>query len=79
MRSTRSTPRPVRYVPRRAPHRPLDSNFLSRSAVGLWRVSGCGGRRHIHTEDLREIDEAAARIEIQGASYPEALEARTGL
>jgi hypothetical protein len=42
-------------------------------------LSGCGKRRHIHTEDLREIDEAAARIEIQGASYPEALEARTGL
>jgi len=31
------------------------------------------------TEDLREIDEATARIEIQGARYPEALEARTGL
>ena len=31
------------------------------------------------TEDLREIDEAAARIHIQGARYPEALEARTGL
>jgi aryl-alcohol dehydrogenase-like predicted oxidoreductase len=31
------------------------------------------------TEDLREIDEAAAKIHIQGARYPEALEARTGL
>jgi aryl-alcohol dehydrogenase-like predicted oxidoreductase len=31
------------------------------------------------TEDLREIDQAAAKIEIQGARYPEALEARTGL
>jgi aryl-alcohol dehydrogenase-like predicted oxidoreductase len=31
------------------------------------------------TEDLREIDEAAAKIQIQGARYPEALEARTGL
>jgi aryl-alcohol dehydrogenase-like predicted oxidoreductase len=31
------------------------------------------------TEDLREIDEAAAKIDIQGARYPEALEARTGL
>lgn len=31
------------------------------------------------TEDLHEIDEAAAKIHIQGARYPEALEARTGL
>jgi aryl-alcohol dehydrogenase-like predicted oxidoreductase len=31
------------------------------------------------TDDLREIDEAAAKIQIQGARYPEALEARTGL
>ena len=31
------------------------------------------------TEDLREIDQAAAKIQIQGARYPEALEARTGL
>ena len=31
------------------------------------------------TEDLREIDEAAAKIQIQGARYPGALEARTGL
>jgi len=31
------------------------------------------------TEDLREIDEAAAKIHIQGARYPAALEARTGL
>ena len=30
-------------------------------------------------EDLREIDEAASKIQIQGARYPEALEARTGL
>jgi aryl-alcohol dehydrogenase-like predicted oxidoreductase len=30
-------------------------------------------------EDLREIDSAAARIEIQGARYPEELEKRTGL
>jgi aryl-alcohol dehydrogenase-like predicted oxidoreductase len=30
-------------------------------------------------DDLREIDGAAARIEIQGARYPEALEKRTGL
>jgi aryl-alcohol dehydrogenase-like predicted oxidoreductase len=29
--------------------------------------------------ELREIDDAAARIQIQGARYPEALEARTGL
>ena len=29
--------------------------------------------------DLREIDGAASRIEIQGARYPEALEKRTGL
>jgi aryl-alcohol dehydrogenase-like predicted oxidoreductase len=31
------------------------------------------------TEDLREIEEAAAKIHIQGARYPDALEARTGL
>jgi len=31
------------------------------------------------TEDVREIEEAAAKIEIQGARYPDALEARTGL
>jgi aryl-alcohol dehydrogenase-like predicted oxidoreductase len=31
------------------------------------------------TEDLGEIDAAAAKIEIQGARYPDALEARTGL
>ena len=30
-------------------------------------------------DDLREIDTAAAQIEIQGARYPEALEKRTGL
>jgi len=30
-------------------------------------------------DDLREIDSAASRIEIQGARYPEALEKRTGL
>jgi len=30
-------------------------------------------------EDLHEIDSAAARIEIQGARYPEELEKRTGL
>jgi aryl-alcohol dehydrogenase-like predicted oxidoreductase len=29
--------------------------------------------------ELREIDEAAAKMEIVGARYPEALEARTGL
>jgi aryl-alcohol dehydrogenase-like predicted oxidoreductase len=29
-------------------------------------------------DDLREIDEAAARIEVQGARYPEKLEAMTG-
>jgi aryl-alcohol dehydrogenase-like predicted oxidoreductase len=31
------------------------------------------------SEDLSEIDEAATEIKIQGARYPEALEARTGL
>jgi aryl-alcohol dehydrogenase-like predicted oxidoreductase len=31
------------------------------------------------SEDLTEIDEAATKIQIQGARYPEALEARTGL
>ena len=30
-------------------------------------------------DDLREIDNAAAAIEVQGASYPEELERRTGL
>lgn len=29
--------------------------------------------------DLREIDEAAAKIKVEGARYPEALEKRTGL
>jgi aryl-alcohol dehydrogenase-like predicted oxidoreductase len=31
------------------------------------------------SEDLREIEKAAAKITIQGARYPEALEKRTGL
>ena len=31
------------------------------------------------SEDLREIDSAASKITIQGARYPDALEARTGL
>ena len=31
------------------------------------------------SDDLREIDSAASKIEIQGARYPEALEKRTGL
>ncbi len=30
------------------------------------------------SEDLREIDEAASEIEVQGARYPEKLEAMTG-
>jgi hypothetical protein len=30
-------------------------------------------------EDRREIGEAAAKIDVQGARYPEALEKRTGL
>jgi aryl-alcohol dehydrogenase-like predicted oxidoreductase len=30
-------------------------------------------------DDLREIDNAASKIEVQGARYPEALEKRTGL
>ena len=29
-------------------------------------------------EDLREIDEAASEIDVQGARYPEKLEAMTG-
>ena len=29
--------------------------------------------------DLREIEAAAAKIEVQGGRYPDALEARTGL
>ena len=33
----------------------------------------------LNDADLREIEEAASRIEIQGARYPEALEKRTGL
>ena len=31
------------------------------------------------SDDLREIDSAAAKITVQGARYPEALEKRTGL
>jgi len=31
------------------------------------------------SEDLREIDDAASKITIQGTRYPEALEKRTGL
>ncbi len=31
------------------------------------------------SDDLREIESAASKIEIQGARYPEALEKRTGL
>ena len=31
------------------------------------------------SDDLREIDSAASRIEVQGARYPEELERRTGL
>ncbi len=31
------------------------------------------------SDDLREIDSAAAKIEVQGARYPEELERRTGL
>ena len=31
------------------------------------------------SDDLREIDSAASKIEVQGARYPEALERRTGL
>jgi len=30
-------------------------------------------------DDLREIDDAASQIEVQGARYPEELERRTGL
>jgi aryl-alcohol dehydrogenase-like predicted oxidoreductase len=30
-------------------------------------------------EDLRRIDDAASKIAIQGARYPDALEAKTGL
>ena len=33
----------------------------------------------LSAEDLREIDDAASKIEIQGTRYPEALEAKTGL
>jgi len=31
------------------------------------------------SDDLREIDSAASKIEVQGARYPEELERRTGL
>jgi len=31
------------------------------------------------SDDLREIDSAASRIEVHGARYPEELERRTGL
>ncbi len=33
----------------------------------------------LEAAELREIDAAASKIEVQGARYPEALEARTGL
>jgi len=39
------------------------------SAVGVDLTSG----------DLREIEDAASKITIEGARYPEALERRTGL
>jgi aryl-alcohol dehydrogenase-like predicted oxidoreductase len=39
---------------------------------------GAAGVQLTATE-LREIDDAASKIEVQGARYPEALEARTGL
>jgi aryl-alcohol dehydrogenase-like predicted oxidoreductase len=31
------------------------------------------------SEDLREIDNAASKITVEGARYPEELERRTGL
>jgi diketogulonate reductase-like aldo/keto reductase len=31
------------------------------------------------SEDLREIESAASKIEVQGARYPEELERKTGL
>jgi anti-sigma factor RsiW len=33
----------------------------------------------LNSDDLREIDSAASKIEVQGARYPEELERRTGL
>jgi diketogulonate reductase-like aldo/keto reductase len=30
-------------------------------------------------EDLREIDEAASRVTVQGARYPEEMEKKSGL
>jgi aryl-alcohol dehydrogenase-like predicted oxidoreductase len=37
------------------------------------------GNVELTVAELREIDDAASKIEVQGARYPEALEARTGL
>jgi aryl-alcohol dehydrogenase-like predicted oxidoreductase len=33
----------------------------------------------LNTDDLREIDEAASKISVQGARYPEHIEKMTGL
>src|SRR5438105_6182774 len=38
-----------------------------------------GAEIELTSEDLREIDSAASEIEVQGARYPERLEAMTGL
>ena len=68
--------------------RKLGRSNLEVSAIGL----GCMGMSHgygpaeenigaveLTGDDLRDIDRAAAAIEIRGARYPEALEKRTGL
>ena len=37
-----------------------------------------GGQARAEADDLREIDEAAAKIQVQGGRYPEHLEKLTG-
>jgi hypothetical protein len=45
---------------------------LEVSAIGAVNVQ-------LTAEDLRAIDAAASRIQVEGARYPEELEKRTGL
>jgi len=58
--------------------RKLGKSGLEVSAIGLEENIGAVNLK-LSPEDLREIDSAAAKIKVQGARYPEALEKRTGL